>query len=253
MSFNHASQVDARGSNFSNVGRDHNVVYHTINITFAGSDQTHTPAQYAGRKRLRNDDGDNLPMSTDNNDVEDRTIPGQHKRRKLLPNFLRNLTEGSLWPISTAEDLAKENAVVLLHHSGTCAAIGVAVGLVVKIIQLLVDRGETRDDHRTLELELESLRQTLALISLAMNAYEYTPLGPSLVDSMIPEVEQICIVVQKLFDRIDDCRQGLSLTSLRAMWRRVWWRCGPDELASLRTKLYSHQRSLGEFLMALNS
>ncbi|KIM77960.1 hypothetical protein PILCRDRAFT_607054 [Piloderma croceum F 1598] len=224
MSFNRASHVDVRGSNFSNVSRDHNVVhvYNTINnITFAGSDQTHTPARYVGKKRLHNDDGD-PPMSMDNSGVEDRTTAVPHKRRKLSSNFLRNSTKLSLRPISGTEDLAEVNSAVLLHHPSTCTAVSVAITLVVKIIQLLVDRGETRDDYRILELELESLRQTLDLISLAIN----TPLGSSLTNSIIPEVEQICVLVQKLFDKIEDCRQGLSLTSLPAMWRRVWsqWR-----------------------------
>jgi hypothetical protein len=42
--------------------------------------------------------------------------------------------------------------------------------------QLLIDRRESSDD-RALVQELKTLQQTLTLVGLAIQTYEYTPLG----------------------------------------------------------------------------
>jgi hypothetical protein len=74
-------------------------------------------------------------------------------------------------------------------------------------------------------------------------------------NSIVPVVEEICVVLQELFDRIDKYRLGLWPTSLRRLWDKIWWRGqeGDDRLFFLRSKLYAYQQVLGRFLKALNS
>ena len=211
MAFNRASHVDVRGSNFSNVGRDHNI-YQTINITIA--DQAISPVKYtpSRTKRLRDDD------------ISSQV---QYKRRKLSQNLNlvtdRKLPDGLRLLNSSGETLS----------TGTGSAGAVAASLIVKIVHLLIDRKETGDDYRMLELELEPLRQILTLTDLAIQTYDHTPLGQNLASCIIPEIEQIGGILQELFDSIHSYRQ--------------------DGLPSLREKLSASQTSLGVFLMALNS
>jgi hypothetical protein len=114
----------------------------------------------------------------------------------------------------------------------------------------LFNHGET-DRYQRLKLELEPLRQILSMTNLAVQMFERTPLGRNLGQYIVPEVEQICAVLEELYDRVDRYRQSLLPTSIRNLWRKVWWRgCEVgDGLASLRVS----QKLLSEFLMALNS
>ena len=136
---------------------------------------------------------------------------------------------------------------VLQWHS-TCDAMD---SLIVNIAQLLADRGETGDHNRRLELELELLRHTLALTNLAMQAYDRTLMGRNLVTLVVPEVNEICALLQILCNRIDHYRQGLWPTSIHDLWHTVWW--GGCEVDDVLAKLAVHQRLLSRILMALNS
>jgi hypothetical protein len=137
----------------------------------------------------------------------------------------------------------------------TGSAGDVAVRLIDKIGQLLVDpRTETSDSDRELKAELDSLLQTLNLTRLAIQTYEYTPVGRNLAISINPEVERCCAVLQDLFDSIDSCHQGLFATTIQWFWRSVWWSgCEMDGRVLLQTKLSAHRILLGGCLMALNS
>jgi hypothetical protein len=138
-----------------------------------------------------------------------------------------------------------------------CPEIGfagdVTTSLIVKIVQSLVDRGEARDDYRILELELDSLRQTLTLTGLAIQAYENTPLARNLANSINPEVAQMRVLLQELFEKINNYQQGLKPTFIGAIWDQVWRSRRVDGLASLRMRLSGYQRLLCGFLAALNS
>lgn len=150
------------------------------------------------------------------------------KRRRLSPNTQTHTQDvARQWTAGSAGDVADD--------------------LIVKIVQLLIDHGNT---DRRLELELERLRQILTLTSLAIQAFEHTPLAQNLEHSVIPEVEHICVILQGLYDRVDCYRQGLWPTSLRNLWRKVWSWCKVDcSVPSLRVS----QQVLGGFLVALNS
>lgn len=127
-------------------------------------------------------------------------------------------------------------------------------GLIDKIEQMLVDPTRPPDYNHGLQEELRPLRQTLALTGLAINAYRYTPLGQSLANSINPEVEQCCTVLQELFDSLRSCRRSMFTTYIHDLWYHVW-RSGwdEDEFTSLRMKLVKIRKSLEGLLMALHS
>jgi hypothetical protein len=141
------------------------------------------------------------------------------------------------------------------HHSGICTADNFTASIIIKIAQWMIDHGDSGGDYRILELELESLYRTLILTSLAIQTYEHTPLGQHLAHSIVPEVEQVCVVLQQLFDKLKDYQQGLMSTSIRALWYRIRQNCceADEGLTSLRAKLAASQKLLGQFLIALNS
>jgi hypothetical protein len=140
-------------------------------------------------------------------------MPQQHSdaQRWSYPKSLSSTIENILqWPVSFAGDVANS--------------------LIVKIVQLVVDRRETGDEYRRLELEPEPLRQILTLTHLTIQAYEYTSVDRNLKNIVVPEVEQIPVALQHLYDKIDGYRQGLWPTSVRDLWHKIWWRaCDVDD------------------------
>jgi phage terminase Nu1 subunit (DNA packaging protein) len=179
-----------------------------------------------------------------NGSTSDRTVSGILRDFGLVPQ------------LSTAGPATLPRRDVLARsqrHYGADLAGDIAMSLTVKIMQLLIDRRESLDD-RALVQELKTLQQTVTLVGLAIQTYEYTPLGRNLANNIIPEVEQCCVVLDELFQKINNYREGLYLTSIRNLWHQVR-RSGSevDGLSLLRVRLSLHQRLLGEFLVALNS
>ena len=217
-----SSHIDARRSNFTNVGRDQNNFHVDITVNFTSQ---HVRRTVRRRPRPEN----NISMSADGKHEDEVSIRRKHQPLHCHPD------DALQWPP---------------RSSGA-----VADNLIVQIVQLLLDRRERGTYYQMLELELEPLRQTLNLTNLAIRTYERTPLGRNLKCSVFSEVEQICVVLQELFDRIGSHRQALWPTSIRTLWYEVWWRGRgvDDRLVLLRSKLVAHQQLLGSFLMALNS
>lgn len=179
-----------------------------------------------------------------NGPTSERTVSGILRDFGLVPQLL---TAGPA-TLPRRDVLARAH-----HHYGADLAGDIATSLTVKILQLLIDRRESSDD-RALVQELKTLQQTVTLVGLAIQTYEYTPLGRNLANNIIPEVEQCCVVLDELFQKINNYREGLYLTSIRNLWHQVR-RSGSevDGLSLLRARLSLHQRLLGEFLVALNS
>jgi hypothetical protein len=98
-------------------------------------------------------------------------------------------------------------------------------------------------------LLLEPLRQTLFLAGIAI--YEDTPLGQSLAVSIDPEVEKCRFILQSMLDGVHCYRRVLYSTPIRDLWPHVLW--SAYEVHVLMWKLTARQRSLGQFLVALNS
>jgi hypothetical protein len=98
---------------------------------------------------------------------------------------------------------------------------------------------------------LKPLHQTLFLTGIAIQAYEDTPLGPNLAVSIGPEVEQCQVILQYMLDSINCYRRILYSTPIRDLWPQVLW--SGSKVHELAWKLSARQRSLGQFLVALNS
>ena len=170
---------------------------------------------------------------------------------RTLHDLLRDLGHVSQ---SATSILSPRGVLTRPYQSGAGSAGDVAAALIIKIVQLLIDHRGSPNVNRALKLELEMLHQILTLTGLAIQTYAYTPLGQSLANNIIPKVEACCAVLEELFHKINTCRQGLYPTSIGNLWHQVW-RSGNevDGVSSLRARLSTHQRSLGEFLVALNS
>ena len=113
---------------------------------------------------------------------------------------------------------------------------------------------DSSDLYRDLKLELKSLQEIITLTGLAIQAYEYTPLGRGLANVVDQAAEGRRVILQELFDTISGYRQGLNPMDIRYFWRQVWWSgYEVDELASLRVKLSACRNSLLQCLKALNS
>lgn len=178
-------------------------------------------------------------------------LHGASSRSPPKPTICRHVnTQGSGRVTLTGAD----NLSRTYQGSGAGLAEEIAAKLIAKIIRLLVDSRESSGDNRGLRLELETFRTTLTLTRLVIQVYEHTPLGRNLANTIVPELEQCCLELQESFNKIDNCRQEFSSISTPDLWEQIWWmQREKDELSSLRTKLRARQKSLGSFLMALNS
>ena len=214
MAFKKSRYTDASRSTFNDVGRDQ-----IQNNTIINHQTIHVHLSASGSgqtlQHLRNISND-LP--------------------RLTPNF---------------DTLSQGNVLSTTYQ--TVSAVETVVGLIVQITHLM-DRSNDGNNHRDMELELNSLQQTLTLAKLAIQAYGDRPLGQSLANTITPQVERCRVVLLELLDGVNSTRQGLFFTSIRNLWHPVWRkRWDGDEVASLRMKMHGIRMLLGGFLMALNS
>jgi hypothetical protein len=150
-------------------------------------------------------------------------------------------------PTSRPESLSQRKVHAPKYPFEASSAGDIAIGLIVKIMQLLIVHIRSSDNHRDLKLELESLHHSLTLTRLAIQTYQHSPLGKNLAKSITPEVMQCRVALQELLNKV-------SGTNLSDLWFSVWWsRWEGDELTSLRLQLSESQKSLDAVLKALNS
>jgi hypothetical protein len=214
MVLDHSENVDARGGTFNDVHRDQ---FHARDNTTIYHQTFHV----------------NISASS----------PGQTLHR-LLGDI--NTSDSRTW--SEAKVLAPVN-----RSNTSSSGRDIAARLIIQIVQALIDP-DSADLYQHLKLELKSLQTIFTLTGLAIHAYEYTPLGPSLTNIINQESERCRVVLQELLKTINRYRQGLDSTRISYFWRQVCWSgCEVDELTSLRMKLLACRESLGECLMALNS
>jgi hypothetical protein len=137
------------------------------------------------------------------------------------------------------------------QSSDTGQGLDASIGLIIQITDLLIHPRKSSNTNQDLALELKSLQQILTLTALTIQEYADRPLGWSLVNVIIPELEQCHTVLQELLSRVENTRLGLRFTSIGDFW------CGVEqdgnELVSLRIKLSNSQRLIEGFLMALRS
>jgi hypothetical protein len=141
----------------------------------------------------------------------------------------------------------------LVTHRAT-PDVDTTTGLIEQIIPLLIDHSYVSRNCWDLAIELESLHQTLTLTKLAIHKYEDTPLSQNLANIIAPEVKQCSAALQKLWDSLDGTWLNFSITSIGALWRRIW--CGDQDevgLASSRKMLSVSRQSLQVLLVTLHS
>lgn len=207
--------VDARGGTFSSLGRDQNFNYHI------DSRSHHAP-------------------TTINIAIHTGSASGSS-----LQNFVQTLANASNGsPIETTKS-SHQQAMMAADH---------ASGLIVAIVQLIVNRTESSDTYRGLKQSLELLNHAILMARLALQTFEYTPLGRHLAITIKPTVIDCRNDLQELSDKLYEYREGLSFTGIRDLWGHVLSSGAEgNELASVKSKLLTHQGVLGEFLAALNS
>jgi hypothetical protein len=220
MASSHYGYVDASGSKFAHVGRDQN------NITTVNN---------------------NITIVNNNMNI---TVFGSAP----ISHVLYCVRDAPQWPTCRPDTLDRGRLPAVTSHPPNVGSPGDVAGLIVQITQALIDCRASSNDYRDLKLELESLHQMLVLTGLAIQAYEGTPLGRTLTETINFEVEQCGKAVQELLSEINLYRRSLIPTRLRVLWSQVWY-CGREkgELAQWRRKLSVRRISIAMFLMALNS
>ena len=169
-----------------------------------------------------------------------------------LPCPRRSGVSASL-SIPGPDTISQEIAVWPTCHSTANSTRDIAACLVIKIMQSLMV-SDASDQFYDLKADLHILQQTLTLTGLAIQAYEHTPLAPSLADVIDKETEKCLSVLRALNRSIDTYQQGLNLTRLKFLWGQVWLSAHEQvELASLRRELSVCQKSLGGCLRVLDS
>ena len=214
--FEDCSHIYASGSHFSTVGRDqHNV----------GGDQytaAHDQHFYQATVHIV------IPTTT-----SDETV--QHAL-------------DSVYHVSH-QDSPSSAAEIMSFHK--CSVYNMASSTLYDIMHWL-DRIKDYSDYLYLkEPLLEPLHRILWLTGIAIQVFEDTPLGPNLAASINPEVERCHTTLRFMLDRINRYRLTLASTPNRNLWPLVLW--SSCEVHVLAWKLRAHQRSLGQFLVALNS
>lgn len=161
-------------------------------------------------------------------------------------------------PVSGADTLIPSRRILraeTYRSSDAVLAIDDALGLLVRIAHLLVDRGiAPSDDRPDLKYELNSLYQSLVLAKNGIQVYDDKPLGRVLANAITPVVNQCTVALQDLFEIADGTREGLDPTRISPLWLPVWWRrWDTNELTSLKHKLIGVQTPLRAFFVALHS
>ena len=133
--------------------------------------------------------------------------------------------------------------------SSVFSTIDITTNLIVEIINLL--RAERLVQ---LERDLSSLCQSLTLVKLAVEAYQFTPLEANLAKTVYPELDGCRNVLQKTLDEINRYQATLRPTRIYSLSVKVWWRgMDVEKLASSAKTLLIYQKHLNAFLQALNS
>ena len=143
-------------------------------------------------------------------------------------------------------------SAILITSREDRPACDVASNLLAEIIYLLADLEQFSVDYRYLRrLVFKPLHQTLFLAGMAIQCFQDTPLGPNLAVSINQEVQHCCIILLKILDNVENYRRVLYSTPIRALWPQVLW--SGYQVHEMVWKLSAHQRSIGRFLVALNS
>ena len=208
----------------------------------------HHPANIDARGSIIND------VHHDQINIQNYNVyitPGSTLGQALLSPH--SLGVGPSLPIPGSETLSREIVVLPTSLSTAKSTRDIAAGLIVKIVQLLMS-SDASDQFRDLKEDLNILQKTLTLTGLAIQAYERTPLIPSLANILGKETERCLNILRALNGSIDTSQRGLNSTRLAILWDRVRLSAHKEiGLASLRRELSDCQKSLSGCLRVLDS
>ena len=129
----------------------------------------------------------------------------------------------------------------------------ISARLIVEIVQSLM-ASDASDQFHDLKEDLNTLQQTLDLTGLAIEAYQCTPLGRLLTNTIGKEMEQCIGVLRELLSAIRAYQRDLGSTRVIFSWSRgsgSGYELG--QIRNWREKLSACQKSLGECLQVLDS
>ena len=145
----------------------------------------------------------------------------------------------------------EEAILTPIYHLTPDLSDSIATHLIDEILQLLIVPIDVTDQCHDLTKELKILLKILARADLSIQAYEHTPLGPILANT-INKVTGRCLgVLQALLQTINGYQRDLHSTHGQNLSNDALWSC--DRLAWFRNQLPACQRLLSESLLMLDS
>lgn len=213
--------VDARGSLFTEIGRDQVVIVKFTNCTFNDS----PPLQ--------------LPSETYSH--TSNTVPSPRSPPFVLPDGNH--------PASSAST-STQSRRILAHSFEIGPGIDIVESLIVNIVQSLM-QPDCPGYYCELKRELKSLREMLTLARVAISMCESRPLRQSLARFTSRQVDGCNPILQELLGKIKSHRRDLGSTPIGFLWSTVLASGDEMGLESLRKKLSVYQNFLGQCLMAL--
>ena len=145
----------------------------------------------------------------------------------------------------------EEAILTPIYHLTPDLSDSIATHLIDEILQLLIVPIDVTDQCHDLTKELKILLKILARADLSIQAYEHTPLGPILANT-INKVTGRCLgVLQALLQTINGYQRDLHSTDGHNFSNDALWSC--DRLAWFRNQLPACQRLLSECLLMLDS
>ena len=141
------------------------------------------------------------------------------------------------------------------HHQQAMVASDSAFALIISIVQLLrVNYTGPPDSDGTflgIERALKLLYDTISATRVALQLFEFTPLGRNFSTTIKLIVLDCCENLRKMLDKLGNHRNGLNYSTL---WSSILWRGHEfDELYAINNKLSETQIELKMFLAAINS
>ena len=141
------------------------------------------------------------------------------------------------------------------HHQQAMVASDSAFALIISIVQLLrvnhTDPSDSDGTFRDIERALKLLYDTISATRVALQLFEFTPLGRNFSTTIKLTVLDCCENLRKMLDQLENYRNGLNYTTL---WSSILWSGHEfDELYAINNKLSETQVELKKFLAAINS
>lgn len=240
MAFSNSQHNNINGSDFSDVGRDQNNVTVTTNIT-----NHYVPVvQVFGNIMISASDGTphnllqhNDPETYAYTKISSDSIPSPRSRPIILSDD--NDHSSSLSGAVTAAIPTQTPA----YCFEITPAIGIVESIIVNIVQSI--QSDRSGHYQDLISQLKSLQEISIFARIAVGTCKRVPLGQTLVKCIDWEVGECSVILQELLGKIRRDRSTIiPLWSIVSNDEAKW-------LTSSGKKLSTHQKSLGQFVMAL--